>query len=68
MGDMLGRKWGLIAACLVFCVGVALQTGTLNFAVFVGMCAKFRMLGIHSLAKIQSAVFSPVSVSVWSPA
>ncbi|CCO28405.1 putative glucose transporter rco-3 [Rhizoctonia solani AG-1 IB] len=35
MGDILGRKWGLIAACLVFCVGVALQTGTLNFAVFV---------------------------------
>ncbi|KAF8757936.1 MFS monosaccharide transporter [Rhizoctonia solani] len=35
MGDILGRKWGLIAACLVFCVGVALQTGTLSFAVFV---------------------------------
>ncbi|CAE6408429.1 unnamed protein product, partial [Rhizoctonia solani] len=27
MGDILGRKWGLIAACLVFCIGVALQTG-----------------------------------------
>ncbi|CEL61894.1 putative glucose transporter rco-3 OS=Neurospora crassa (strain ATCC 24698 / 74-OR23-1A / CBS 708,71 / DSM 1257 / FGSC 987) GN=rco-3 PE=3 SV=2 [Rhizoctonia solani AG-1 IB] len=35
MGDMLGRKWGLIAACLVFCIGVALQTGTTNVPVFV---------------------------------
>ncbi|CAE6355938.1 unnamed protein product, partial [Rhizoctonia solani] len=35
MGDMLGRKWGLIAACLVFCVGVALQTGTTGVPVFV---------------------------------
>ncbi|KAL5633294.1 hypothetical protein ACGC1H_003704 [Rhizoctonia solani] len=35
MGDMLGRKWGLIAACLVFCVGVALQTGATGVPVFV---------------------------------
>ncbi|KDN35077.1 hypothetical protein RSAG8_11915, partial [Rhizoctonia solani AG-8 WAC10335] len=35
MGDMLGRKWGLIAACLVFSVGVALQTGATGVPVFV---------------------------------
>ncbi|CAE6529760.1 unnamed protein product [Rhizoctonia solani] len=37
MGDMLGRKWGVIAACLVFCIGVALQTGTTGVPVFVGV-------------------------------
>ncbi|KAG9106067.1 hypothetical protein FRC07_008971, partial [Ceratobasidium sp. 392] len=35
MGDILGRKWGLILACLVFSVGVALQTGTTGVPVFV---------------------------------
>jgi len=35
MGDFLGRKWGIIASTLVFCVGVALQTGTVNLNVFV---------------------------------
>ncbi|KAG8745651.1 hypothetical protein FRC10_007348 [Ceratobasidium sp. 414] len=35
MGDILGRKWGLISACLVFSLGVALQTGTTGVAVFV---------------------------------
>lgn len=34
MGDILGRKWGLIAACAVFCVGVGLQLTT-GIAVFV---------------------------------
>ncbi|GAO51114.1 hypothetical protein G7K_5225-t1 [Saitoella complicata NRRL Y-17804] len=32
--DYMGRKWGLIAACLVFCVGVALQTAAVGVAVF----------------------------------
>ncbi|KAF8603792.1 MFS monosaccharide transporter [Ceratobasidium sp. AG-I] len=35
MGDIMGRKWGLIAACLVFCIGVALQTAALGVPVFV---------------------------------
>jgi MFS transporter, SP family, sugar:H+ symporter len=30
----MGRKWGLIFTCLVFSVGVAMQTGTLNWAAF----------------------------------
>lgn len=38
MGDFLGRKWGIVASSLVFCVGVALQVGTLNMPVFVGKC------------------------------
>jgi SP family sugar:H+ symporter-like MFS transporter len=41
MGDILGRKWGLILACLVFSVGVALQTGTVSFAVFVGQSMRY---------------------------
>ncbi|CAE6393999.1 unnamed protein product [Rhizoctonia solani] len=41
MGDMLGRKWGLIAACLVFCVGVALQTGATGVPVFVECSPKW---------------------------
>ncbi|KAF8603793.1 general substrate transporter [Ceratobasidium sp. AG-I] len=35
MGDFLGRKWGIVAASLVFSVGVALQVGSLNMPVFV---------------------------------
>lgn len=26
VGDYLGRKWGIVLACLVFCVGVVMQT------------------------------------------
>ncbi|KAH9167454.1 MFS monosaccharide transporter [Lactarius sanguifluus] len=34
-GDYLGRKWGLIASCLVFCVGVAMQTAATAIPLFV---------------------------------
>ncbi|PPQ77164.1 hypothetical protein CVT25_010792 [Psilocybe cyanescens] len=34
MGDTLGRKWGLVASCLVFCLGVGLQLDT-SWSVFV---------------------------------
>jgi SP family sugar:H+ symporter-like MFS transporter len=34
MGDILGRKWGLVLACLVFSVGVSLQTAATGLAVF----------------------------------
>lgn len=33
-GDRLGRRWGVIAACGVFCVGVALQTASTTVPVF----------------------------------
>lgn len=33
-GDILGRRWGVIAACAVFCVGVALQTASTTIPVF----------------------------------
>ena len=33
--DFLGRKWGLVAACLVFCVGVAMQTAATAIPLFV---------------------------------
>ncbi|KAG8908633.1 hypothetical protein FRB99_004921 [Tulasnella sp. 403] len=35
MGDTLGRKWGIIAACLVFSFGVALQVASLAIPLFV---------------------------------
>ena len=34
-GDYLGRKMGLIASCLVFCVGVAMQTAATKLPLFV---------------------------------
>jgi sugar porter (SP) family MFS transporter len=34
MGDMVGRKWGIIASCAVFCLGVGLQLDT-KWATFV---------------------------------
>ena len=34
-GDTLGRKWGLIASCLVFSIGVALQTAATAIPLFV---------------------------------
>ncbi|KAJ1306737.1 hypothetical protein OPQ81_007725 [Rhizoctonia solani] len=35
VGDFIGRKWGVVLSTLVFSVGVALQTATLNMDVFV---------------------------------
>ena len=35
MADIVGRKWGLVSACLVFSIGVALQTAATSLAVFV---------------------------------
>jgi sugar porter (SP) family MFS transporter len=35
MGDILGRKWGIVAACGVFSVGVAMQTGAHAIGLFV---------------------------------
>ena len=34
MGDMVGRKWGLVASCMIFCLGVGLQLDT-KWATFV---------------------------------
>ena len=34
MGDMIGRKYGLVLSCLVFCVGIGLQLDT-HWAVFI---------------------------------
>jgi SP family sugar:H+ symporter-like MFS transporter len=34
-GDFLGRKWGLIASCLVLSVGVAMQTAATALPLFV---------------------------------
>ena len=28
MGDMVGRKWGIVASCLIFSLGVGMQLDT----------------------------------------
>ncbi|TFL01962.1 MFS monosaccharide transporter [Pterulicium gracile] len=35
VGDYLGRKWGIVLACLVFCVGVVMQTAATAIPLFV---------------------------------
>jgi sugar porter (SP) family MFS transporter len=35
VADILGRKWGIILACLVFSVGVAMQTASTSIPLFV---------------------------------
>ncbi|KAK9473862.1 general substrate transporter [Dipodascopsis tothii] len=35
VGDSIGRRYGLIASCGVFCVGVALQTAATKIPIFV---------------------------------
>jgi MFS transporter, SP family, sugar:H+ symporter len=34
LGDKIGRKWGLVSACVIFCLGVGLQLDT-SWSVFV---------------------------------
>ena len=33
--DTLGRKWGIVASCLVFSIGIVIQTASTGIAVFV---------------------------------
>ena len=35
LGDSLGRRWGLIASCAVFSIGVVLQTAATATTLFV---------------------------------
>jgi sugar porter (SP) family MFS transporter len=35
MADFMGRRMGIIAACVVFCVGVAMQTAAIHLPLFV---------------------------------
>ena len=34
-GDFLGRKWGIVFACLVFSIGVAMQTASTALPLFI---------------------------------
>ena len=34
MGDLVGRKWGIVASCVIFSLGVGMQLDT-HWAVFV---------------------------------
>jgi SP family sugar:H+ symporter-like MFS transporter len=35
MADIIGRKWGIVLACLVFSIGIALQTAVTALAPFI---------------------------------
>ncbi|KAI0262637.1 MFS monosaccharide transporter [Russula aff. rugulosa BPL654] len=35
MADIIGRKWGIVLACLVFSIGIALQTAATALAPFI---------------------------------
>jgi MFS transporter, SP family, sugar:H+ symporter len=35
MADIVGRKWGIVFSCLVFSIGVAMQTAATQIALFV---------------------------------
>ncbi|KAF9269149.1 MFS monosaccharide transporter [Marasmius fiardii PR-910] len=35
IGDLLGRRWGIIIGCAIFCVGVAMQTASTAIPLFV---------------------------------
>jgi SP family sugar:H+ symporter-like MFS transporter len=35
VADYVGRKWGIVCACLVFSVGVAMQTASTALPLFV---------------------------------
>ncbi|CAH7672820.1 general substrate transporter [Phakopsora pachyrhizi] len=34
VGDILGRRWGIIFACFIFSIGIAIQTASTNVPVF----------------------------------
>ena len=35
VGDYIGRKWGVVVACLVFSIGVAFQTAATGIPLFI---------------------------------
>lgn len=35
IGDLLGRKWGIVLAALIFSVGVAMQTASTALGLFI---------------------------------
>lgn len=43
--DNFGRRAGIIASCVLFSVGVAVQTAASNITVFVGECSDDCELG-----------------------
>lgn len=67
MGDFLGRKWGIVAASLVFSVGVALQVGTLKMPVFVGKRQNpLRLVTPELIICIVGRVFAGLGVGMMS--
>lgn len=59
VADILGRKWGIIFSCLVFCIGVAMQTAATKMALFV-VGRVFAGLGVGLIS-----VLVPMYQSEW---
>ncbi|RDB19992.1 putative glucose transporter rco-3 [Hypsizygus marmoreus] len=63
MGDIVGRKWGIIASCAIFSLGVGLQLDT-NWATFVvgRVIAGFGVGLVSCLVPMYQSECSPKSV------
>ncbi|KAF9535187.1 monosaccharide importer [Crepidotus variabilis] len=63
MGDMVGRKWGLVASCLIFCVGVGLQLDT-KWSTFIGgrVVAGFGVGLVSCLVPMYQSECAPKSI------
>lgn len=59
LGDHIGRRWGLIASCWVFNLGVALQTAATSLPLFLAgrFFAGFGVGLISALSKSSGAMF-----------
>jgi len=61
--DILGRKWGTVASCLVFSVGVALQTAATAIPLFVVgrvFCRSRRWFSLHFGSNVSVRVLPQV--------
>ncbi|KAI0628432.1 MFS monosaccharide transporter [Trametes polyzona] len=73
VADVVGRRAGILLSCLVFCLGVALQTGALNLATFISgrFFAGFGVGLISTLVPMYQSECAPkwirgAVVSCWS--
>jgi MFS family permease len=60
VADIIGRKWGIISACVIFSIGVAMQTASTALPLFVAGRV-FAGLGVGLVS-----VLIPMYQSEWS--
>jgi MFS family permease len=61
MADIVGRKWGIIASCGVFCLGVGLQLDT-HWAAFVVGRGMFNEASLTSITYLR---YQSLPASAW---